>query len=96
MNGWTESRKDCRPLVLDYWTYREESAEKGLLFKGHRLIIPEKLHNSTLQTIHEGHFGVENMQLRATESVFWPKITADILQTAQGCMVYQTFSRSQQ
>ena len=97
INGWPESRKDCHPLLLDYWTYREEiSAENGLLFKGHRLIIPESMRNRCLKTIHEGHFGVEKMQLRAREAVFWPKISADILQTAQSCRVCQTFSKSQQ
>ena len=36
------------------------------------------------------------MQLRARESVFWPRISADIPQTAQSCNVCQTFSKSQQ
>ena len=65
-NGLPELKKDCHPLLVDYRTYREEiSTENGLLFKGHRLIVPEKLHNRVLQTIHEGHFGFEKMQLRA-------------------------------
>ena len=59
MNGWPESRTDCHPLLLDYWTYREISAENGLLFKGHRLIIPEMLCNRTLLTMHEDHFDVQ-------------------------------------
>ena len=59
-NGWPEVRKHCHPFLLDYWTYREEiSAENGLLFEGHRLIVPETLRNRVLQTIHEGHFGFE-------------------------------------
>ena len=96
-NGWPESRRDCHPLLADYWTYREEiGAENGLLFKGHRLIVPERLHNKVLQTIHEGHFGIEKMQLRVREAVFWPGITADVLQTAQSCKVCRTFSKSQQ
>ena len=42
MNGWPESRKDFHPHLLDYWTYRDEiSAKNGILFKGHRLILPE-------------------------------------------------------
>ena len=94
--GWPDSKKDCHPLITDYWNYRDEiSAENGLLFKGHRLIVPETLRNRILQTIHEGHFGIEKMQLRARESVFWPKITADVLQMAQGCCTCQTHSRSQ-
>ena len=96
-NGWPELKKDCHPLLVDYWSYREEiSAENGLLFKGHRLIVPEKLRSRVLQTIHEGHFSFEKMQLRAREAVFWPGITSDLLQAAQGCEVRQTFSRSQQ
>jgi len=51
---------------------------------------------TVLQTIHEGHFGFEKMQLRAREAVFWPGITSDLLQTAQNCGVCQTFSTSQQ
>ena len=97
MNGWPESGRDCHPCLLDYWTYREKiNTENSLLFKGHRLIIPEKLHSKTLQTFHEGNFGVDKMQLRDKESVFWPKITLDILQTVQSCKVCQTFSRIQQ
>ena len=99
VNGWPELKKDCYPLLVDYWTYREEiSAENGLLFKGHRLIVPEKLteRNRVLQTIHEGRFGFEKMRLRAREAGFWPGITSDLLQAAQSCEVCQTFSRSQQ
>ena len=95
--GWPELKKDCHQLLVDYWTYIEDiSAENGLLFKGHRLVVPEKLRNRVLQTIHEGHFGFNMMQLRAREAVFWPVITSDLLQTAQGCEVCQTFPRSQQ
>ena len=36
INGWSDTRSYCHPLLVDYWTYREEvSAENGLLFKGH-------------------------------------------------------------
>ena len=95
-NGWPELKRACHLFLVDYWTYREEiSVENGLLFKGNRL-IPEKLHRRVLQTIHEGHFGFDKMQLRAREAVFWPGIASDLLQTAQGCEVCQTFSRSQQ
>ena len=58
---------------------------------GHRLIIPEKFQNRTLQTIHEGHFSVEKNQLRAKESAIWPKITRDILQTVLSCKAATSF-----
>jgi len=76
--GRPEVKKYYHPFFLDYWTYREEiSAEDDLLFKGHRLIVPEKLHYRVLQTIHKGHLGSEKMLLRAQEAVFWPGITSD-------------------
>ena len=74
-NFWPESRKDCHLLFLDYRTYREEiSAEIHLLYKGHRLIMSGRHNNRTLQTIHDSHISVENIQLKAKESVFWAKI----------------------
>ena len=43
-HGWPKMCSDCHPLLLDYWNFRDEiSLEEGLLFKGHRLIIPESL-----------------------------------------------------
>jgi len=63
-NGCPVTKNDCHPLFVDYWSYREEvSAEIGLLFKGHRLIAPEKVRNRVLQTIREGHFGFKKIQL---------------------------------
>ena len=43
-NGCPEVKNDCHQFLLDHWTYREKiSAGNGLLYKGHRLIVPEKL-----------------------------------------------------
>ena len=40
--GWPELKKDCHPLLVDYWSYTEEiSAENGQLFKGYRIIVPQ-------------------------------------------------------
>lgn len=61
MDGWPDSRKDCHPLLMDYWNYRDEvSAENGLLFKGCRLIVPANLRNQVLHIVHKGHFGIED------------------------------------
>ena len=62
-HGWPKVHSDCHPLLLDYWNFRDEiSLEDGLLFKEHRLIIPESLRGKVLQMIHEGHYGVEKSQ----------------------------------
>ena len=70
-HGWPKVHSDCHPLLLDF---RDEiSLQDGLLFKGHRLIIPESLRSKAIQQIHEGHYGVEKLLLRAREAVFCPE-----------------------
>ena len=97
VDSWPDSRKDCDPLILDYWNFRDEvSVENGLLFKGYRLIVPKNLRNKVLQLVHKGHFGIEKMRRRAKETLFWPVIIKDIIEIAQSCEVRQIFSRSQQ
>ena len=95
-HGWPQMCKDCHPLLLNYWKFRDEiSLEDGLLFKGHRLIMPESLRGETLKQIHEGHYGVEKSLLRAREAVFWPRITQDITNEVQSCKTCQVYSKSQ-
>ena len=90
-HGWTKVCSDCHPLLLDYWNFRDEiSLEDGLLFKAHRLIIPESLRGKALQTIHEGHYGVEKSLLRAREAGIWPRITQDITNEVQSCNTCQS------
>ena len=67
-NGWLQPRSDYHPLLLDYWNlYNEMSLQDCLLFKEHRLIIPEDPQKDSLKTIHAGHFGVEKSLLRSNE-----------------------------
>ena len=95
-HGWPQVRSDCHPLLLDYWNFRDEiSLEDGLLFKGHRLIIPESLRKESLKTIHEGHYGIEKSLLRAREAVFWPRITQDISREVASCQTCQVYAKSQ-
>ena len=95
-HGWAKVHSDFHPLLLDYWNFRDDMGlEGGLLFKGHRLIIPESLRGKALQVIHEGHYGVEKSLLRTREAVFWPRITQDITNEVQSCNTCQVYSKSQ-
>ena len=95
-HGWPKVCSDCHPLLLDDWNFRDEiSLEDGLLFKGHRLIIPESVRGKALQMIHEGHYSVEKALLGAREAVFWPRITQDITNEVQSCNTCQVYSKSQ-
>ena len=48
-----------------------------------------------LQYIHEGHQGKDRCLLRARNTVFWPKITYDIQELIEGCIICQEHGKSQ-
>ncbi len=96
-NGWPESEKKCHQEIRQYFSVRADiSLEDGLLFKGHRLIIPQSERSETLRVLHLGHYGSEKMTLRARETVYWPGITGDIETTVSWCKTCTENRKSQQ
>ena len=48
-----------------------------------------------LQSIHEGHQGKEHSLLRAKDTVFWPRITLDVQQMIEKCVISQEYRKPQ-
>ena len=94
--GWPQSKKDCPKQLLDFWSFRQEiSEEDGLLYKNQRLIMPHSKRLKTLKVFHLGHYAVDKIQLRALETVYWPRINKDILKQYQSCKTCIKYSKSQ-
>ena len=94
--GWSQSKKDCPEQLLDFLSFRQEiSEEDGLLYKNQRLIMPHSERLETLKVLHLGHYAVSKMQLRALETVYWPRINKDILKHYQSCKTCIKYSKSQ-
>ena len=94
--GWPEYRKQCPQELWDYWTFRcDLILEDGLVMKGDRIIIPEKLREEVLKAIHTGHQGETKCILLAREAVFWPGITNQIKQMVKDCTTCQKFQPAQ-
>ena len=84
--GWPQSKKDCPEQLLEFWSFRQKiSEEDGLLYKNQRLIVPHSERLETLKVLHQGHYAVDKMQLRALETVYWSGINKDILKQYQSC-----------
>ena len=49
----------------------------------------------TLKVLHLGHYAVNKMQLRALETVYWPRINKDIFKQYQSCKTCIKYSKSQ-
>lgn len=95
--GWPEYMKDCPNDLKEYWNFREDlSVESGLVLKGHRLVIPEKLRPGMLELIHQGHLGVEKSLLKAKDCIFWPGISNDIKELSTSCATCIQYAKQQQ
>ena len=60
-----------------------------------RIVVPDKLRRQVLTVLHSAHQGVSGMTARAEESVFWPSITRDIVETRALCRECHSIAPSQ-
>ena len=60
-----------------------------------RIIVPKEMRPEMLQYVHEGHQGKERCLLRARKTVFWPKMTYNIQQLIEKCIIYWEHRKSQ-
>ena len=94
--GFPCEKKNLPIDLQDYWNYRDTlSIKNGLLTCGSRIIVPHKMRAEMLQYIHEGHQGRERCLLRARNTVFWPRISYDIQELIERCIIYQEHGKSQ-
>lgn len=83
---------DLPQPLHQYWTFREELHEaKGILFKGHRIIIPTSMRGEMLRLIHETHMGAEKCKERARKSMYWPKMATQIEGVVDRCQICERF-----
>ena len=71
------------------------SIKNGLITCGSRIIVPYEMRAKMLQYIHEGHQGKERCLLQARNTVSWPKITYDIQELIERCIICQEHGKSQ-
>ena len=94
--GFPCEKKNLPTDLQEYWNYRDTlSIKNGLLTCGSRIIVPQEMRAEMLQYIHDGHQGKERCLLRARNTVFWPKITYDIQELIERCIICQEHGKSQ-
>ena len=85
-----KAARDLPEKIRSYFKLRDELSEWNelVLYKG-RIIIPISLRKQILNRLHASHQGYERTRRRATNTVFWPGITADIKSTVDACSACQ-------
>lgn len=86
-NEWPES------LIKFESQKRNLEISRGVLFFKDKMVIPSSLQHKTLQTAHEGHFGMGSMKRILRTSVWWPGINSDTDQFVKLCPICQQTSR---
>ena len=82
--------------LQEFWNHREALSIKfGLITCGNRIIVPKEMRAEMLQYIHKGHQGKERCLLWARNTVFWPKITYDVQELIERCIICQEHGKSQ-
>ena len=94
--GFLCDKKNLPTDLHEFWLHKEMlSIGSGLITCGNRIIVPREMRPEMLQYICEGHQGKEHCLLRARNTVFWPKMTYDIQQLIEKCMICQEYGKSQ-
>lgn len=84
--GWPAHKNQLPDHAMAYWNYRYDLAVlDGLIVRGSRIVIPQKLRQHCLNKLHKIHQGIEKTLERAREKIFWPGISEQIKRMVQNC-----------
>lgn len=73
LNGWP--KKVTHPNICPYFLCKNQlSLENGVIMRGHKIIIPEKLQNRILTELHKSHLGIVKCKAEARSRFWFPGI----------------------
>ena len=94
--GFLGEKKNLPTDLHEFWPHRETlSIESGLITCGNRIIVPREMQPEMLQYIHEGHQSKERCLLWARNTIFWPKMTYEVQELIERCIICQEHGKSQ-
>ena len=73
----------------------ELSVSQNLLLYRDRIVIPENLQTEVLDSLHDGHLGINKCRAKARLTVWWPGIGNDIKKKVATCNFCQMNSPAQ-
>ena len=86
--GWPE--KECEEELRPYRQRKDElSLQDGCILWGLRVIVPKPGYKLVVEELHAGHQGISRMKSLARSFVWWPKLDADLEDTAKRCEICQ-------
>ena len=86
--GWPEHKSRVPPCIRAYYDFRDElTIQDQLVFKGPRIVIPAVLRKEMMSMIHASHIGIEGSIRMARDSLYWPRMNADLKEYISKCNI---------
>ncbi|XP_062526842.1 uncharacterized protein K02A2.6 [Bombyx mori] len=86
MKGFPEKADQLPTELHHYFNFKEELTYfKGLIFKGHKIVVPKTQIPQMLKYIHQGHLGIQSCLKRAHQLLYWRGQYEDIVKLVKSC-----------
>ena len=86
LNGWPNRIQEVPRIAHHFCSTQDElTIENGILLKGDRVCIPPELYKRMHSDLHNNHRVIEKMRHLSQNTVYWPRIDADITDYVNHC-----------
>ena len=80
------NRKKCRKDLTSYvGVFRELSYVNGLVLRGSKIVVPEKLQGEVIGLAHEAHLGMDKTVALIRETMWFPKMHEKVCRYVESC-----------
>lgn len=84
--GFPRSKQEVDKRIVKFWGVKDDLYKQGpLVLKDGRIVIPAVLQSKMMKVLHSAHQGCSGMNSRASQTVFWPGMSKDIINFRLGC-----------
>ena len=86
VKGWPDHRAAVEKCLRAYFAFRDDlTVSDELVFKNHQILIPIALRRHFMALAHKSHIGIEGCLRRMRESLFWPRMSAEMKDYVARC-----------